>query len=228
MDRQDALIAVITRNAFYQRLHYLALTTLALAILMIGILISVLVYMYKNPSEPVYFATDEIGRLIEIVPTSSPNMTSDDVINWTVEAVESALSYDYVNYHAQLQNAQKYFTSYGWSNYMSALKSSNNLLALTQRKMVVVAKVVDKPTIVKEGLLSGSYAWKMDIPILMTYFMPPYDDKSKITNPIEMTILVQRQSVLQSYKGLGVVQLIGSIATAPLTQPQGISTTPTG
>lgn len=228
MSTQEALVLILTRNAFYKRMHYLALATFGLAVLLIAMLTAMLIFLYQNPTQPLYFATDEVGRLITIVPVNMPNMSRDDTIAWAKEAAEATFSYDYINFRSQLQNAQKYFTNYGWSKYMSALTAANNLTALNQRKMLVKAQVVDQPTILQEGLIAGSYAWKVKMPMLMTYYLPPYDDKSKFSNPLEVTVIVKRLPVLQGYKGLGIVQIIGSVATAPINQPQQISSTPTG
>lgn len=223
---QDALVLVFSRNAFYKRLHYLALATLLLTFLVIASLISILLYIFHHPPHPLYFAADNVSRLIQVVPVNVENMTVEQVEAWAVEAVEAAYSYDYINYRSQLQNAQKYFTNYGWSKYMEALIASNNLIAVTERKMVGIAEVVGPLKIVAQGILGGAYAFKFQMPVLVTYSYPPFDGKSKFANALQVTVIVQRQPVLQSYKGLGIVQLIGAIVTGN-NQPQEISTTPT-
>ena len=211
MTMQNALEKVFERNAFYQRMHYLTLGVVGLCFALIILLICILAYVARNPPKPLYFATDQIGRLIQTIPVSQPNMKTADVMQWAMNAVTSAYSYDYVNYRAELQNAQKYFTNYGWSSYMRALNSSNNLLALKQRKMVIVAKVVGQPKILAQGILSGAYAWKFQMPVLITYQLPPYDAASQFSNPLLVTVIVQRQEVLQGYQGLGVLQMIGNM-----------------
>lgn len=227
MDDKDALVVIFSRNAFYKRLHYLALAALALNVGVIVVLAWICVYLLRNPTAPLFFATDNVGRLIKIVPVNTPNMTLDQVIQWTNQAVQSAYSYDYINYRAQLQSTEKYFTSYGWGKYIGALTASNNLVALTQRKMIAIAQVVDKPKILAEGILGGAYAWKFQMPILVTYYLPPYDDKTKFSNPLQVTVIVQRQQVLEGDKGLGIVQLIGNLSSQA-SSPQEISGTQTG
>lgn len=227
MNRNDALAAVFTRNAFYRRLHFLALAAFALSLLVIGFLIWVLIFVIKNPTEPLYFATDNVGRLVTIIPVDKPNMSTDDAAAWAIEALQAAYGLDYVNYRSQLQGAQKYFTAYGWGKFMSALTASNNLLALRDRKQVVLVQVVDQPKVLAQGILGGAYAWRFEMPVLVTYWEPPYNDKSKFYNPLIVNMIVQRQPILQSYKGLGIVQLIARFANST-TQPQEISSTPTG
>jgi intracellular multiplication protein IcmL len=228
MNSNEAQVLIFSRNAFYQRMHMLMLGALSLTILVIVALSFVVYFLITQPVRPVFFATDEIGRLLDIVPISQPNMSNDDVITWASNAIESAYSYDYVNFHSQLQNAQKYFTNYGWSKYMSALSASNNLLALNKRKLVIVAQVVGPPQILAQGILGGAYAWKFQFPILVTYRQPPFDDKSQYSNALSVTVIVQRQPILQSDHGLGVVQIIAEVAQNDSNQPQELSNTPTG
>ena len=214
--QEDALVLVQLRNHFYKKKYYLALIAYLLSLLVVGILVCALVYLIRNPTHPLYFVTDRLGRLIQDLPLDTPNMPTNDVAAWAIDAVEGAYSYDHVNYRAELQSVQKYFSDYGWRNYMSSLTASNNLLALTQRKMIIIAKVVSQPKLVTEGLLGGAYAWKFELPVLVTYLTPPYDEKSRFQNPLIVTVVVQRKSILTSYKGLAIIQMIGSIV---LTQP---------
>lgn len=230
MESKDALVLIYSRNSFYKRLHYLVLAAFAISLLVIFILIWTLVFLLNNPTRPVYFATDDVSRLVQIIPVNTPNMTMDEVINWTTEAVQAAYSYDYINYRSQLQNAEKYFTNYGWRTYMQALTLSNNLLALTTRKQIILAHVIEKPELEVGGILNGAYAWKFNMPLLITYYMPPYDGsaQSQFSNALKVSVIVQRQKVLEGYKGLGIVQLVSEFATEATTQPPQISGSPAG
>lgn len=207
-----ALKLIFERNSFFRRQYFLALACFGLSVMVIVVLGFVLIYLQGNPTRPVYFATDKVGKLIRIVPVSQPGMTTEDAMAWAEKVVEKSYAYDYVNYRTQLQEAQRYFTSYGWRNYMSALKASNNLVALTERKWVVTANVVDKPKLLTQGILAGAYAWKFEMPLLVTNWAPPYNEASKFTNPLIVTVIVQRQPILQSVDGLGVVQMVGRLA----------------
>src|SRR3990167_4707694 len=154
----NALVMVFERNSFYRRQYLLALAAVGLSIIVIGVLSWVLSFLLRNPIHPLYFATDSIGRIIPIIPVSEPNMSNDQVAAWTVDAVQKAYSYDYVNYRLQLQQAERYFTQYGWNQYITAITATGNVLAIQERKMVVIAQVIDQPKLVAEGILSGRYA----------------------------------------------------------------------
>lgn len=221
MNTNDALVLVFARNAFYRRLYYLALAAFGMMIITISILIWVLVYVVKMQALPIYFATDNVGRLIHISPVSQPNMTNEEVTQWVVDAVQTAYSYDYLNYRSQLQNSEKYFTGFGWSKYIKALQASNNLDGVKERKWIGIAKVVEQPKILQQGTLkSGEYAWKFQLYILATYLRPPsYDEATMRVDPLILTVLVQRQPELQSYKGLGIGQIVAEFAANPIAEP---------
>jgi intracellular multiplication protein IcmL len=224
METRDPIILVLERNQFYRRQHFLALGVFLLTWFINFFLMFVLYYLHQNPTEPLYFATDDQGRLIPVVPVTQPNMSADKVMAWTINAVQLANSYDYVNYRQQLQDAQKYFTIFGWGKYMDAIQANNNLVAVTQRKMIGVATIVGQPKIVTQGILNGAYAWKFEMPMLVTYYAPPYDETSKFSNPIDVSVIVQRQSLLQGYQGLGIVQMVETISNS--SQPAQISNVP--
>lgn len=226
-EEKDALVLIVERNAFYKRMHMLALVVLLLCLLVIGMLVSSVVYLTRNPTHPLYFATDAVSRLLNIVPVSVPNMSQNDVIAWAEEAVERSYAVDFVNYRQQLQTVSRYFTTYGWYQFMKGLTASNNLTAIQQRRMIVLAQMVGQPKIVTEGILAGAYAWKFELPVLVTYWLPPYNDTSKILNPLVVSVIIQRQPILQSYQGLGVIQMIGTLAPTQNSAPPQISATPT-
>lgn len=210
----DALTLIHQRNAFYRSKYHMVLGVYILTLFCIAFLIGTLVYVNDHPAPPYYFMTDNSGRFLQDISLQQPNMSEQDIKTYVVKAVESAYSYDFVNYRQQFQSAEKYFTTWGWKNYMKGLQSSNNLLALTQRKLIVLAKVAGPPKLITQGIIGGALAWKYEMPVLVTYLSAPYDDRSKFVNPLTVTIVIQRQRMLGSYKGLGIMQMIARIASA--------------
>jgi intracellular multiplication protein IcmL len=223
MDTHDALTLVFERNRFYRRQYLLALFAFAISLCAIVVLILMLGYLIRNPRNPIYFATDNVSRLIYIVPVDEPNMPTSEVYAWSIDAVQRILSYDFMNYRSQLQGSQKYFTELGWNTYKEAFTASNNLPSVLENRMIVLARVIAQPEVVKQGLLGGAYAWQLKMPVLIIYWKPPYDDNSKFSNALVQNIIVQRQPILQSYKGLGIAQLYFTTPSSASNQPAEIS-----
>lgn len=217
----DALVMIFLRQSFYLQQLRMILGAVLLNLTLILVLLGMFIYFLKHPVHPIYFATDKIGRLMVEPPLNSPNMSFSEVTAWTVNAVQAAYSYDFMNYRSQLQGAQKYFTDFGWRQYMKGLQASNNLLALTEHKMIVSAKVVAPPRLLIQGILGNRYAWKFEMPVLVTYYEPPYDEKTKFSNPLLVTVVVERQRLLESDHGLGIVQIIAALAIG--NSPQAIN-----
>jgi intracellular multiplication protein IcmL len=217
--KEDVVLLVYARNEFYKKKFHWVLGVCCLGLLVIIALSGMLRYITRNPVHPLYFVADKAGRLIQDIPLDMPNMSVADVEQWAVEAVVAANTYDFANYHGQLQLAQKYFTDFGWRNYMKGLQASNNLVALTQRKLIFTARASGAPRLLNQGRVGKArlYAWQISIPVVVTYLMPPYDgvlDKTKFENSFVFTVLIMRQSLLTSYKGLGISQIIGASTAA--------------
>src|SRR5438552_350687 len=91
----DALVMVHLRNEFYKSKFYFVLALFVLSLFGIGILGSMLRYVIKHPPHPIYFVADPVGRLIQEIPVSEPNMSVADVTSYALEAVQSAYTYSY-------------------------------------------------------------------------------------------------------------------------------------
>lgn len=154
-ESDDALIMVARRNAFYRDRYHFTLGVFFLSLIGTVCLVTACIYLIRHPTRPLYFVADPVSRLLKNIPNTEPNMTLDQVIDWTVEAVEATFTYDFVNYRAQLQNAQKYFSDYGWHRYTDSLSASNNLVALVNRHFVNIGKVTGRPKLLVQGILGG-------------------------------------------------------------------------
>ena len=199
----DALALVFLRNEFYKKKFHIILLFLVFSLFGVCTAVTMLVYLVKNPPHPLYFVADSVGKLVIDVPVSEPNMTIEEVTDWVIEAVQSATTFSYLNYRAELQSAQKYFTPFGWNSYMKALTDSNNILAVTTRKMIQFGTVVDRPQLIVSGHMGNAYAYQFSMPLLVTVWSPPYNDdvSSKSSNAETAIVTVARQDLQQSYKG---------------------------
>jgi len=210
----DALVLIALRNTCYQARMHFVLFLWILSMFGIFILAGIAIYLIKHPTQPFFFPADNAGRLMQEVPLNQSLLSDQAVGNWAVKAVEAAYSFDFIRYHSELQTAEQYFTENGWRDYMDGLTASNNLLGLTERKMIITARVIDAPTLIKKGFNKfGVLAWRFEMHVLMTTYQPPYDEHSKSQNPWVVTVVVVRQDLLQNGDGLGVVQMNAAPAT---------------
>ncbi len=206
---EDALTAVTLRNNFYrdgQRKLMLVLLVSMVANLM---LVSVLIYIVTHPPAPKYFATSINGRITPLFALNEPNQSDSAVLQWANQAAIAAFTYNFVNYRTELQAASGFFTADGWTQFLNALQESNNLDAVKAKKLVVSSVATRAPIILQKGILNGSYSWRVQMPVLVTY--QSASEFSQQNNVV--TMLITRVSTLNSPRGIGIAQFVVGPAT---------------
>jgi intracellular multiplication protein IcmL len=177
---------------------------LSLGFMAIVMLTGILAYIVLYPPAPRYFAVSADGKITPLVPLKEPNLSNAALLQWATQAAVSAFSYNYVNYREALQSLRDNFTEKGWKNFTEAFNNSNNLSAVISKKLIVSAVPTGVPVIVEQGLRNGVYAWKVQVPLLVTY----QSASDLIPQPVRIDLLIVRMSTLHSIRGIGIQQLI--------------------
>lgn len=211
---EDALTMVATRNEFYrdgQRKMMLVLLISIVANLILG---SLLAYLITHPPAPKYFATSINGRITPLFPLNEPNQADSAVLQWANQAAIAAFTYNFVNYRTELQASSGFFTAEGWTQFLNALQESNNLDAVKAKKLVVSAVATRAPIILQKGILNGSFSWRVQMPVLVTY--QSASEFSQQNNVV--TMLITRVSTLNTPRGIGIAQFVVGPASGGGTQ----------
>lgn len=200
----DALTAVTLRNTFYRDGQRKLMFILLLSLLSNIIMASLLGYILTHPPIPKYFATSINGRITPLFALDEPNQSDSAVLQWANQAAVAAFTYNFVNYRTELQASSGFFTSQGWTQFLTALEDSNNLDAVKAKKLIVSAVATSAPIILQKGILNGRYSWRIQMPILVTY--QSASEFSQQRNVV--TMLVTRISTLNSPRGIGIAQFV--------------------
>ncbi len=168
--KNSGLAMVLMRNAFY-RDSYRRVAMLLTIIFFINCgLVVAIIYKYLTPPQPQYFATTAAGRIIEIHKLTDPTVSDQDVIQFVTNGVQQAFSLDYVHWRQQLNAVNRnYFSPEGFRDFFKALMDSNNLNTLIKYKMVSSATLTAAPQITSTMIVGGHYAWKVNMPLLITF-----------------------------------------------------------
>jgi intracellular multiplication protein IcmL len=201
---EDALAVVTLRNKFYKDSQRKVILALLIALLVNLVLASMLVYILTHPPAPRYFATSISGRITPLFPLNEPNQSDSAVLQWANQAAIAAFTYNFVNYRDELQASSGFFTAEGWDQFLGALQQSNNLDAVKAKKLIVSAVATRAPIILQKGVLNGSYSWRVQMPILVTY--QSASEFSQQNNVV--TMLISRVSTLNSPRGIGISQFV--------------------
>ncbi|EPX83504.1 type IVB secretion system apparatus protein IcmL/DotI [Salipiger mucosus] len=151
-----------------------------------------------------YFATDTNGSLLPLTSLDQPVQSVNEVLSWSTDAITKAYTFSFANYRQQLQDARDAFTTEGWSGFQTALEESGNLRTVIANRFVTTAVPRGAPVVVSEGYLNGRYAWKIEVPILVTYESA---NKSTTQDLIVQAVIVRRPE-LEHPKGIGIAQII--------------------
>lgn len=201
---EDALEAITLRNTFYRDGYRKIMLSLLIAVTMVAILALTLAYLVTHPPEPRYFATTVQGRIVPLVPLNQPNTSTSALLQWANTASIAAYTYNFVNYRQELQAASEFFTPDGWRSFLDALKSSRNLEAVIDKKLIVSAVATGAPIVAWEGVLNGQYSWRVQMPMLITY-QSPSNFSQQFVN---VNMLITRISTLNSARGIGIAQFV--------------------
>lgn len=187
------------REDFYRdsfgKVMLIILSILAAIFFLAGISI----YLHLNKPQPITFPVDSEWRVQPLVPLDQPYLSDSNMLQWVNDAIQRAFMYDFYQYNDQLKAATQFFTEEGWRAFLNQLNIYVNYNNVQAYKMFVSAAPTGAPFILNKGLLSGRYAWWVQMPITITYVngQPPRRD-------LTLQVLVVRVSTLNNLSGVGI------------------------
>lgn len=191
----------------YVRLYYIT----RLILLVVGLLALSLfanLWLSQQPVQYRYLMTQPTGRLLNLVPLDQPNMSDEDVIKWTVDAVTRVHTFDFANYRTQFQDAQRVMTVTGWEWFEAALKNSGNMDSVIKNKFVTTAVPTGPARITGTALVQSGpikrFQWTVEFPMLVTY----RSAQGTTSQDLKIRATILRQPEFVNASGLGIRQLI--------------------
>ncbi|WP_028388828.1 DotI/IcmL family type IV secretion protein [Legionella fairfieldensis] len=136
---------------------------------------------------------------------------------WANEAIVATYSYDYKNFLPRQKEIAKYFTAEGWIAYSTVFNASR-LPDTVKANSYYVSAVATSPPEVKEV---GANQWQAEMPLLVVYKNPQYQQQQHLAVTITFTPVAAG-----GIRGLAITSLQSQV-TAPACQCQPVSTTET-
>lgn len=162
------------------------------------------VYLGIRPTQFRYFATDPSGGIREIQALDRPIQSQELVLNWTTQAITKAYSMNFANYAQQLKDLQINFNDAGWQGYQDALKQSDFIQKMLSNQYSTTAVPKSAPIVAKQGLLNGVFAWRLQLPLTVTYKSASVSTSQDIT----VDVVVVRRPETENPSGLAIAQII--------------------
>lgn len=201
---EDVIATKLLRDASLRQKYFLGNRIIILMTLVLFVSILANVFLVTRAPDIRYFATDGEGKIKELISIDEPIQSVNEVLSWTTDAITKAYTFSFANYRQELQSARSNFTSSGWDGFQKALEDSGNLKAVIENMFVTTAVPRGAPVITAEGLINGRYAWKVEVPVIVTY----QSANNRTTQDLLVQAIIVRRTELEHPRGLGIAQLI--------------------
>lgn len=175
-----------------------------IAALFVSIIVNV--YLGTRPVEFRYFTTTPTGAIREIQALNRPVQSTNEVLSWTTQVITRAYSVSFANHEQQLADIRPNFTEPGWRGFEQALNRSGFVEKILSQQFVSSAVPQSAPVVVAEGLVDGAYAWRLQVPILVTY----QSASSQTSQTVNVQVTVVRRPETENPKGLGIAQIVAN------------------
>ena len=200
----EAVATILARDAYARERHYLLIRVIMGLLIALGLSSASNLYLATRPPVNRYFATSGDGRLMQLTPVNQPIGSLAELTTWTANSVTQAYTFSFANWRAEHSAAQKNFTTQGWRGFQRALTESNLLTTVMDEKYVTTAAPTGAPVLIDSGLVEGRYAYKLQMPMVVTY----QSSVRTTSQNLMMDIIVVRQPEIDNPRGLGIAQLI--------------------
>lgn len=204
---QGPLVTIVTRNEFYRDGFRNLIKIAALqGIVIIGLILTLIVYINNNVSQDRYFATTADGRIMQLQPLDRPNLDTPALMSWVATAAAEVMTFTYTDYQKRLQQASRHFTKIGWETFTTAMQKSRILDSVQAQAQLVSAQPKSAPVLMSEGILGGKYRWVIQMPLQVTY----RNGANTRSDTLQLNLVVERVPSLENPYGVGIAQWIAT------------------
>lgn len=173
-------------------------------LLALGLLVATSLSLYLTKPAPIEFSVANEWRVQAPVPLEQPYLPLPDLLQWVSRVVPDAFDIDFIDYQAQLKVSTGYFTQNGWSVFMDQLSNYVDQMNLVKNRQFVSAQPTGAPFLINQGVLSGRYAWWVQLPIVISF-----SGAVRSPNvPLTLQILVVRVPTDNNLMGVAIDNVI--------------------
>lgn len=201
---ENELGLVELRDEFYRDSVPLVILIIISVSAAIALLAATSLYLYFKKPMPLAFGVGSEWRVQADIGVDQPYLSIPEVLQWTSDTLRKILVFDFVNYNDQVQAASPYFTSDGWRVYLNQLNNIANQDDVINNKVFINGVPSGAPFILNQGLLSGRYAWWVQMPVDLNFVKGGHTSVQSMT----LQVLVARVSTLNNLSGIQIDNII--------------------
>lgn len=166
----DAADTEVTwHDDFYRDKFARVIIIITAALLVLSLIVLTSLSLYLTKPAPIVFIVDKDWRVQAPVPIDQAYVPLPDMLQWVSRVVPNTFNIDFLDFDNELKGNTHYFTSNGWSVFLSQLNNYVDKETLIQNKQFVSGVATGAPFVLNQGILSGRYAWWVQLPIQISY-----------------------------------------------------------
>lgn len=181
-------------------------TIMAFVAVIEAVIITMLAYALIH-KEKIIVGMSADGRITQIVPLTEPSVSDSKMLQLVGDTATCAFTFDYVNYRKQITQCQHGFTDNGWTRFVTELDNSKILNLVKSEELVLSSTRIEAPIIEDKGLIEGVLAWKVKVPVRVTYS----GRQTKTTEDYMVSMTVARMDQNTNPDGVAISSFVASI-----------------
>lgn len=194
----------VARTGFYRDRYRSLLSAFVLLLVLCLVLVGAVTALAMRQPATHYFATDETGRIVALQPLDQPHVNASIVLDFAERTTKAAYSYSFATYRDDIGRLRDRFSQRAFQALIGAITDSRNLEAVKSKKLVVTAATDGAPVITAEGVIEGRYAWRIEVPLTVTY----QSSSERVNQSIVAKLLVRRAPRVDRPEALEVDQFV--------------------
>lgn len=174
-----------------------------------------LAYMISKPPETLSYLMDTDGRVVQLLPVSSPSLTETEVLSWAATRIEALHNISFTDYKQHIHSLRTDFTPKAYLEYQHSLKASKAIEKITTDRLNMYIKPKTAPRIINSGVVNGEYTWIIEMTV--TQFFAGGKFQSTGTDLIS-TIKIKRASRVRNLSGVVITKYLARETEAVLRE----------
>lgn len=212
MNKANVALRITKRNEFFEKGKKRINWAIFVSFILAALSFYFNWYTDKLERNNYYFSATEKGEFKKLVQQKVALHGDDYVISWASSAIRDVFDFSYLNYKNVLNRySNVYFSDAGRSSLISALKESETIKLLVEKNMILSISVDESKAYIKnkgQDPVTGKFVWRVVVPAKITY---TESEMLSYVNNVEVTLTVERRSLLEDNIGLAVSKLLIAI-----------------
>ncbi len=193
-----------SRTWYQKRLQtYTKIAFIQTGVIFLLVLIIFILLQKKERIE--YFAVDESLKFTKIETLAEPIYSLSGVMEFASSTIRNTFLLDYLTYKETLASQQQYYSSRAFETLIASLKSSKVIEKIKSERLTTSCTLLQAPRLIKSFMLQGRAAWKIEIPIIISY---ESSFGVVLTQRLVAEVLVIRADLKSVPKGILLQQVI--------------------